>query len=347
MTAVPDRRRAPGYRREDVPVRGGDLRVGVWGDRGPLVVAAHGITSSHMAWTLVGPELGRDHRFVAVDLRGRGGSRDLPAPYGMAVHADDLAAVIRRYGGGPAVLAGHSMGGFVVAETARRHPRLVDRVVLADGGAPLPLPVGAHDVPQAIERTVGPVLARLRRTFGTRAEYHDLWRAHPAFADWTEACAAYADYDLVEAAGGFAAACRLEAALADAPEVYALPGVRPRSLPVPAVFLRAARGMLDEPHAPLYSPGRAAEWLPGAAESTVDGVNHYTITLGARGSSAVAGAVRDAGPHPGRPPGAAPSGGHGTGITSGNRSPSRSAAGPPGTPRRTASGEPPRPGRTP
>nr|WP_260407599.1 alpha/beta hydrolase [Planomonospora venezuelensis] len=270
-----------------------------------MVVAAHGITSSHMAWTLVGPELGRDHRFVAVDLRGRGGSRDLPAPYGMAAHADDLAAVIARYGGGPAVLAGHSMGGFVVAETARRHPHLVDRLVLVDGGAPLPLPPGAGDVPEAIERTVGPVLARLRRTFGSRAEYRDLWRAHPAFADWTGACAAYADYDLVDAETGlpprrdpagaqgrFTAACRIGAALADAPEVYALPGVRPRPLPVPAVFLRAARGMLDEPDAPLYSPGRAAAWLPGTAESTVDGVNHYTITLGPRGSAAVAGAVR-------------------------------------------------------
>ncbi|GGS61478.1 hypothetical protein GCM10010156_20110 [Planobispora rosea] len=302
---MPDRRREPGYRREDVPVRGGDLRTGVWGDRGPLAVAAHGITSSHMAWTLVGAELGRDHRFVAVDLRGRGGSRDLPAPYGMAAHADDLAAVIAHHGGGPAVLAGHSMGGFVVAETARRHPHLVDRLVLVDGGAPLPLPPGAGDVPEAIERTVGPVLARLRRTFGSRAEYHDLWRAHPAFADWTEACAAYADYDLVEVTAapapgrapvgggsGFVAACRLEAALADAPEVYALPGVRPRPLPVPAVFLRAARGMLDEPDAPLYSPGRAAEWLPGVTESTVDGVNHYTITLGPVGSAAVVRAVR-------------------------------------------------------
>ncbi|MFI6509176.1 alpha/beta hydrolase [Streptosporangium sp. NPDC050855] len=302
---MPDHGQEPGHRREDVPVRGGHLRVGVWGERGPLVVAAHGITSSHLAWTLIGPDLGRDHRFVAVDLRGRGGSRDLPAPYGMAAHAEDLARVIVHYGGGPAVLAGHSMGGFVVAEVARRHPGLVERLVLVDGGAPLPLPPGAGDVPEAIERTTGPVLARLRRTFASRAEYRDLWRAHPAFADWTEACAAYADYDLVEVTdasppgrdaagtgGRFVAACRIEAALADAPEVYALPGVRPRPLPVPVVFLRAARGMLDEPGAPLYSPGRAAEWLPGTAETTVEGVNHYTITLGPAGAAAVADAVR-------------------------------------------------------
>ncbi|GII01698.1 hypothetical protein Pta02_37060 [Planobispora takensis] len=283
----------PVHRRERVPVRGGTLRVGVWGERGPLVVAAHGITSSHLAWTLVGPDLGRDHRFVAVDLRGRGGSRDLPEPYGMAAHADDLAAVIDHYGGGPALLTGHSMGGFVVAETARRHRDLVDRLVLVDGGAPLPLPEGAGTVREAIERTVGPIVARLGRTFATREEGRDLWRAHPAFAEWTEACAAYADYDLVEVGDRFEAACRLEAALADAPEVYALPGAVPGPLPVPAVFLRAARGMLDEPDLPLYAPGRATEWLPGVTESTVDGVNHYTITLSPRGGAAVAAAVRN------------------------------------------------------
>jgi len=45
----------PLYRRHSVPVRGGEICVGVWGDDGPLVVLVHGITSSHMAWALVGP----------------------------------------------------------------------------------------------------------------------------------------------------------------------------------------------------------------------------------------------------------------------------------------------------
>ncbi|MBX6722584.1 MAG: alpha/beta hydrolase, partial [Dactylosporangium sp.] len=38
------------YRVDRVPVAGGDLTVGVWGDSGPLVVAAHGITASHLSW---------------------------------------------------------------------------------------------------------------------------------------------------------------------------------------------------------------------------------------------------------------------------------------------------------
>ncbi len=109
------------YSTVDVPVEGGVLCTGVWGGRGPLVVAAHGLTSTHQAWALIGPQLGRDHRFVAPDLRGRGASRDLPGPYGVAAHAEDVAAVVTALGG-PAIVVGHSMGGFVAAETARRHP---------------------------------------------------------------------------------------------------------------------------------------------------------------------------------------------------------------------------------
>ena len=114
----------------------------MWGDEGPLVVLVHGITSSHLAFGLVGPALAADHRVVGVDLRGRGRSRELPPPYGMVAHAADVAAVIEAYGGGPAVVVGHSMGGFVAVELARGYPMLVERLVLVDGGAPLPFPAG-------------------------------------------------------------------------------------------------------------------------------------------------------------------------------------------------------------
>jgi len=124
------------YRKQSVPVAGGEMTVGVWGDDGSLVVLVHGITASHMTWALVGPELSRDYRVVGVDLRGRGGSRELPPPYGIAAHAVDVAAVVEAYGGGPAILLGHSMGAWVAVETARQYPLLVERLVLVDVGIP-------------------------------------------------------------------------------------------------------------------------------------------------------------------------------------------------------------------
>ena len=88
------------YRTVDVPVRGGDLRVGIWeptGDAsepaGPPVLAVHGITASHRAWVSVAARL-PGARIIAPDLRGRGRSNQLPGPFGITGHADDLARVL-------------------------------------------------------------------------------------------------------------------------------------------------------------------------------------------------------------------------------------------------------------
>jgi pimeloyl-ACP methyl ester carboxylesterase len=284
------------YRRETVPVDGGDLTVGTWGESGPLVVAIHGITASHQSWALIGPELGRHHRVVAPDLRGRGSSRDLPEPYGIVTHAGDIQKILQRYGQSPAILVGHSMGGFVAVETARRYPELVDRVVLVDGGAPLAPPPGLAadastvEIGAAVAAALGPAYARLSMTFPSLQAYRQMWRAHPSFGDWNEGIEAYVDYDLVGTEPELRPACRLAAAVRDARDLYAYPGMKPAAIGVPARFLRAERGMLNEPE-PFYPPGYASEWLPGIEESTVDGVNHYTILLGPAGVSAVAAAV--------------------------------------------------------
>src|SRR5688500_16553728 len=96
----------------DVPVSGGRLRVARWG-RGPNVaIGAHGITGSSMGWSVVGRHLDDDWTLLAPDLRGRGESRDLPGPFGLEAHADDLAAVASHVGAEQFVLAGHSMGAY-------------------------------------------------------------------------------------------------------------------------------------------------------------------------------------------------------------------------------------------
>jgi hypothetical protein len=61
---------------------------------------------------------------------------------------------------------------------------------------------------------------------------------------------------------------------------------------VPATFLRATRGMLDQPDQPFYPAGYAETWLPVITVRDVPGANHYTITLGEAGAAAVADAVR-------------------------------------------------------
>src|SRR5688500_2052760 len=110
----------------DVDVAGGRLHVARWGDGPNVVLAAHGITANSRSFGEVADALASlrgDVSLVAPDLRGRGRSGTLPAPYGMTAHVDDCIAVLDALGAeGPVVAVGHSMGGWVASLLAVRHP---------------------------------------------------------------------------------------------------------------------------------------------------------------------------------------------------------------------------------
>lgn len=266
-----------------VPVPGGELTVGQWGSPTdePPVLAIHGITASHMAWGMVASLV--PGRVIAPDLRGRGGSGSLPGPYGMAAHAADCVAVLDALGVEQAVVVGHSMGGFVASVLAHRHPSRVARLVLVDGGAPLSLPEGID-----IETALGPAVQRLEMRFASRADYRDFWRKHPSFADWNTDIESYVDYDLTGAEPELRSRVNGAAVRADFVELHKGddPLAAYEALPKDTVFLRAERGMFDEPTA-LYPDPDAV----GLAVTTVPGTNHYTILLGEHGARAVAAAL--------------------------------------------------------
>jgi lipase len=286
------------YRTTTVPVRGGDLTVGIWGpDDAPTVLAIHGVTATHRAWALVG-EHAPDLRIIAPDLRGRGRSNGLPGPWGMPNHADDMAAVLDAFGVGRTVVLGHSMGAFVSATLAMRHPSRVAELVLVDGGLPIPLPEGVTeaDLPGAL---IGPAAARLAMRFESREAYREFWKAHPAFArDWSPMIEQYSDYDLDGAAPELTPSAVYEAVAADSLQLsgdadYAdgLAG-----LGIPVQFVRAPRGLLDQETA-LYSPELVAQWgerMPQLTAHEAEDVNHYTVVMAERGAQCVLGIVRDA-----------------------------------------------------
>jgi lipase len=288
------------YRTHDVPVRGGELRVGAWSADAPVrhvVLAAHGITASHRAWALVAEQVAHPPGvlFLAPDLRGRGRSADLPGPYGMAQHAEDLAAVLDRLAPGHrAVVAGHSMGGFVAVTLAAARPDRVDGLVLVDGGIPLTLPPG-WTLAAAARSGLGPAAARLSMTFPDREHYRDFWRAHPAFAEFTPAVEDYVDYDLRPGGPPWRCSCVAAAMLADHAEQF-VGGPVERAWPsvsAPVTFLRAPRGLLDEPGG-LYPEPAVSRWLadhPRVTRVDVPDVNHYTVTLGRAGAERTAAAV--------------------------------------------------------
>jgi len=277
--------------RFDVPVDGGALAVYRWSGDGPVVLAAHGITSNHRSWSLVAAALGPDATLVAPDLRGRGRSNGLPAPYTIAQHADDCAAVLEHLGAGPAVVAGHSMGGFVATMLATRHPDLVHAAVLVDGGPPLAVPPGI-DVDEALAVTLGPAMQRLDMTFEDRGAYRAFWQQHPSFNGlWSSEVDAHVQHDLIGEPPEMRSSCLKEAVRVNGRELLADEAVRGavRDVRCPALVLWAPRGMVDDPPG-LYAEDR----LGGLEHELVADTNHYSILLGEPGAKRIAMAIRRA-----------------------------------------------------
>jgi pimeloyl-ACP methyl ester carboxylesterase len=278
----------------DVPVDGGELRVLQWGTGRRVAVAVHGITASAMSWQAVARQMPSGWTLAAPDLRGRGFSAHLPGPYGLERHAADVTAVLRHFGGRP-VLAGHSMGAYVALLTRDAHPSLTRRLVLVDGGLPLPVPDGV-DPEVTIEATIGPAITRLRQTFASTEAYLDFWRAHPALAgNWTADFEAYARYDLTGEPPGMRSRVA-EAVLGpdsrdvlqEKPFADAL-GRLTQATPL----LTAPTGFLGEPPG-LLPPELVAVWtgrIPALRPQVVPDVNHYTILFDRGGAAAVARAI--------------------------------------------------------
>jgi lipase len=278
----------------DVPVEGGDLRVLVWGSGRHVAVALHGITASGMSWQAVARHMPPGWTLAAPDLRGRGHSRDLPGPYGLDRHVADVTAVLRHFGGRP-VLAGHSMGAYVALLTRDAHSSLVRRLVLVDGGLPLPMPDG-FDPEAALEASIGPAMTRLRQTFPDTEAYLDFWRAHPALAEhWTADVEAYARYDLIGEPAHLRARAIEEAVRADSRDVLA---EKPFAdalvrLNKPTPLLTAPAGFLGAPPG-IQPPDLIAAWqerVPYLRPRLVPDVNHYTIIFDAQGAAAITRAI--------------------------------------------------------
>ncbi|MFD0337986.1 alpha/beta fold hydrolase [Streptomyces sp. NPDC127117] len=282
------------YEEVRVPVDGGELAVLRWPARepgAPVVLALHGITANALSWGPVARLLDGRVTLVAPDLRGRAGSSALPGPYGIAAHADDVAAVASALGTGRVVLAGHSMGAFVAALAAVRHPERFGPLLLVDGGIGFPAPT--HLAPdELMTAVIGPAMDRLSMTFPDRAAYRSFWRAHPAFADaWSDEVDAYIQRDLTGDEPAMRSTCRIEAVRTDGIGLFdeeVLTAVR--KLPVPATLLWAQRGLMDEEQG-LYDETRLAAADLGGTRVTpvaVRGVNHYTVLTGDAGGKEIA-----------------------------------------------------------
>jgi len=120
-----------------VHLPGGDLQVlDVGADtaaarRSPIVLL-HCYTCSINWWEKLIPLLRRDHRVIAIDLLGHGGSEKPGGGYSISNQARLVAQVLGRLDVRKATVVGHSLGGAVAVALADQSPGLVGRLVVVD-----------------------------------------------------------------------------------------------------------------------------------------------------------------------------------------------------------------------
>jgi pimeloyl-ACP methyl ester carboxylesterase len=280
--------------RTDVEVAGGRLatfRLGAERPDAPLVVAIHGITSTSRTWLATAQALDERAALIALDLRGRARSNALPEPFGIDAHVRDVLAVLDHFELESAVITGHSLGAYIAARLATLHPDRVDSLVLVDGGLTIPESEGV-DPERFMESFLGPALARLRMTFADRDAYRAWWREHPAVAHADIDPAnldAYADHDLIGEPPELRSSINQQVVRDDGVDLFEVTDAT--QLVVPAVFLCAPRGMVDDPNPmqPLAIVQRwAADDLARRRAVEVPDVNHYSIAWGRHGAAMVA-----------------------------------------------------------
>ena len=138
----------------------------------PVLVLVHAFPLGAQMWEPQFRGAFAGWRLLAPDLRGFGGSTDERAEHvdpTIDDYADDVAGLIREVAGGPVVLGGLSLGGYVAFAVMRRAPGLVRALVLADtragadslegrAGRKAMLTVLEHDGPQGVARDFIPRL---------------------------------------------------------------------------------------------------------------------------------------------------------------------------------------------
>ena len=140
-------------------------RPKLWIERGgtgkPTLLLLHGLGANATVWERMLPlvEKGWSGRWMAPDLRGHGRSAPAP-PYGFAMHAADIAAVLEQ--DEEVVIVGHSMGGAVAMTLASGWFGVRVRAVIAFG---VKLVWTAEEIGKAQELSRAPT-----RWFATREE---------------------------------------------------------------------------------------------------------------------------------------------------------------------------------
>ncbi|MGA9839934.1 MAG: alpha/beta hydrolase [Thermoplasmata archaeon] len=120
---------------------------------GTTIVFLHGYPLDHSMWLSQMGRLSDSHRVVLLDLPGYGLAGAWPVADTLEGFADSVHRTMHRHLPAPAVVVGHSFGGYIALQLYQRHPELFQALVLTDTRS-------AADTPDAREQRLATV-ARL------------------------------------------------------------------------------------------------------------------------------------------------------------------------------------------
>ena len=99
---------------------------------GPTVILLHGLADDVGVWGSVMPALAAKHRVIALDQVGFGRSDKPLLNYRVSTFVDFLDGFLNELKIKRASLVGNSLGGWVAADFALKHPDRIERLVLSD-----------------------------------------------------------------------------------------------------------------------------------------------------------------------------------------------------------------------
>jgi esterase len=118
---------------KSVEINGYDMAYQETGAGVPLVLV-HGAVNDYRSWSGQVPEFAKKYRVIAVSLRHYFPEKwnGVGDDFSVEQHINDVVAFIKQMNLGKVHLLGHSRGGSVVLNVAKRHPELIRTLVLED-----------------------------------------------------------------------------------------------------------------------------------------------------------------------------------------------------------------------
>ena len=160
------------------------------GNSMPPLLFLHGTGCDASDWMQVTDSLSRNQRCIALDFRGHGQSSVPIQPFTLGSLAEDVEHLANHLGLHEMVIVGHSLGGMVAMEVARRSACVIG-LVLLEGWTSLSSAGSAFDAGRFYGSLSQTAIAKIqRKAEATRSRFqtevwHDFWESVKDFDAYT------------------------------------------------------------------------------------------------------------------------------------------------------------------